>query len=117
MGHRHWFSLPFPAPDLSLPRSSLPSGRLISSTEDLAHYLIAHLNGGRYGEAQILSSAGIDELLRGVAECITFGISSGKYGMGWFEIDLDQTKTFSHGGNVPDFSAFMARHSRTEEKV
>ena len=28
--------------------------------------------------------------------------------MGWFEIDLGQTKTFSHGGNVPDFSAFMA---------
>ncbi|MFZ0534301.1 MAG: serine hydrolase domain-containing protein [Anaerolineales bacterium] len=108
MGHRHWFSLPFPAPDLSIPRSSLPSGQLISSAEDMAHYLIAHLNGGRYGEAQILSSAGIDELHRGVAECITFGIPIGKYGMGWFEIDLDQTKTFSHGGNVPDFSAFMA---------
>ncbi len=37
-----------------------------------------------------------------------FGISSGRYGMGWFEIDLGQTKTFSHGGNVPDFSAYMA---------
>jgi CubicO group peptidase (beta-lactamase class C family) len=108
MGYRHWFSLPFPAPDLSIPRSSLPSGQLISSAEDMAHYLITHLNGGRYGEAQILSSAGIDELHRGVAECITFGISTGKYGMGWFEMDLGQTKTFSHGGNVPDFSAFMA---------
>ncbi len=28
--------------------------------------------------------------------------------MGWFDIDIGQTKTFSHGGNVPDFSAFMA---------
>jgi hypothetical protein len=28
--------------------------------------------------------------------------------MGWFEIDLGGTKTYSHGGNVPDFSAFMA---------
>jgi hypothetical protein len=28
--------------------------------------------------------------------------------MGWFEIDLGQTKTYSHGGNCPDFSAFMA---------
>ena len=36
------------------------------------------------------------------------GISAGRYGMGWFDIDLGQTKTFSHGGNVPDFSAFMA---------
>jgi CubicO group peptidase (beta-lactamase class C family) len=108
MGHRHWFSLPFPVPDLPVPLGSLPSGQLISSSEDLAHYLIAHLNGGRYGEAQILSSAGINELHRGVAECIAFGISMGKYGMGWFEIDLGQTKTFSHGGNVPDYSAFMA---------
>jgi hypothetical protein len=28
--------------------------------------------------------------------------------MGWFEVDLNQTKIYSHGGNVPDFSAFMA---------
>jgi hypothetical protein len=108
MGHRHWFSLPFPAPNLPIPRGSLPSGQLISSSEDMAHYLIAHLNAGRYGDVQILSGAGIDELHRGVKEYITFGISAGKYGMGWFEIDLGQMKTFSHGGNVPDFSAFMA---------
>jgi len=34
----------------------------------MAHYLIAHLNGGRYGEVQVLSSTGIEELHRGVAE-------------------------------------------------
>jgi CubicO group peptidase (beta-lactamase class C family) len=108
MGHRHWFGLPFPAPGLPVPRGSLPSGQLISSSEDMAHYLIAHLNGGRLGEEQILSEAGINELHRGVKEYVTFGISAGKYGMGWFEINLGQTKTFSHGGNVPDFSGFMA---------
>ena len=52
--------------------------------------------------------AGIDELHRGVAEFSGLGITGGKYGMGWFDIDLGRTKTFSHGGNVPDFSAFMA---------
>lgn len=108
VGHRHWFSLPFPAPDLPVPLGSLPSGQLISCAEDMAHYLIAHLNGGRYGEVQILSRAGIDELHRGVKEYITFGISNGRYGMGWFDIDMGQTKTYSHSGNVPEFSAFMA---------
>jgi len=27
--------------------------------------------------------------------------------MAWFDIDLGQTKTYSHGGNLPDFSAFV----------
>jgi CubicO group peptidase (beta-lactamase class C family) len=108
MGHRHWFSFPIPAPKLIIPRGSIPSGQLISCVEDMAHYLIAHLNGGRYGEAQILSAAGINELHRGVKEYIVMGIPSGKYGMGWFDIDIGEIKTYSHGGNVPDFSAFMA---------
>jgi CubicO group peptidase (beta-lactamase class C family) len=108
VGYRHWFSLPFPAPDMTVPLGSLPSGQLISCSEDMAHYLIAHLNQGRYGSVQILSSAGIDELHRGVKEYIFLGKSGGFYGMGWFEIDLGHEKTYSHGGNVPDFSAFMA---------
>jgi CubicO group peptidase (beta-lactamase class C family) len=108
IGYRHWFGHPVPAPNWPIPRGSLPSGWLISSAEDMAHYLIAHLNGGHFGGAQILSSANIDELHRGVKEYIVAGISGGFYGMGWFEVDMGQTKTFSHSGNVPDFSAFMA---------
>jgi CubicO group peptidase (beta-lactamase class C family) len=106
VGHRHWFSLPFPAPNMPVPLGSLPSGLLISCAEDIAHYLIAHLNGGRYGDVQILSGAGIDEMHRGVAEFIMLGMSAGQYGMGWFDIDMGPTKTFSHGGNLPDFSSF-----------
>jgi hypothetical protein len=45
---------------------------------------------------------------RGVKELKMGDISGGFYGMGWFDIDLGRTKTYSHGGNVPDFSAFMA---------
>jgi CubicO group peptidase (beta-lactamase class C family) len=107
VGHRHWFSLPLPAPDMPIPLGSLPSGQLISCSEDMAYYLIAHLNEGRYGDMQILSGAGIDEMHRGVKEYTMLGVSGGKYGMGWFEIDLGQTKIFSHGGNIPDFSAVM----------
>jgi len=108
IGYRHWFSLPFPARNLPIPLGSIPSGQLISCSEDMAHYLIAHLNGGRYGNVQILSSTGIDTLHRGVKEINMGDMSAGFYGMGWFEVDLNQTKIYSHGGNVPDFSAFMA---------
>jgi len=108
MGHRHWFGYPFPAPNLRVPRGALPAGQLISCAEDMAHYLIAHLNGGHFGDAQILSGAGIDELHRGTVDWIEFGTSRGRSGMGWFNIDVGPTRTLSHAGNVPDFSAFMA---------
>jgi hypothetical protein len=49
VGHRYWFAFPWAVRNLPIPRGSLPSGQLISSAEDMAHYLIAHLNGGRYG--------------------------------------------------------------------
>ena len=108
LGHRQWFSNPVPAPDLPIPGGSLPSGQLISCAEDMAHYLIAHLNGGRYGDARILSGAGIDEMHRGAVDWLVGDTSMGRYGMGWVECDMDHTKTFSHAGNVPDFVAFMA---------
>jgi CubicO group peptidase (beta-lactamase class C family) len=108
MGYRLWFGRPVPAGDLPVPRGSLAAGQHISCAEDMAHYLIAHLNGGRYGDAQVLSAAGIEELHRGVAEYQFGSIASGRYGMGWFEQDLDGIKTYAHGGNVPDFSAFIA---------
>jgi CubicO group peptidase (beta-lactamase class C family) len=107
MGHRYWFGIPIAAHNIPIPPSSLPAGGLISTSEDIAHYLIAHLNSGRYGEAQIISSAGIDELHRDVAEQRVLGTSVTAYGMGWFVDKLDGTKLVSHGGNVPDFSAFV----------
>jgi CubicO group peptidase (beta-lactamase class C family) len=108
MGHRYWFGHPFPTRNLSIPPGSLPSGQLISSAEDMAHYLIVHLNGGRYDGRQILSKAGITELQRGAAEWKEMGFLIGYYGMGWVSQDVGKSRIVSHGGTVPDFSAFMA---------
>ncbi len=108
VGHRYWFAHPIAIPNLPIARGSLPSGQLISSSEDMAHYLIAHLNGGCYGEAQVLSSTGIDELHRGVAEQWVMGAPVAAYGMGWFVAKIGRTTVVSHGGNVPDFSSYMA---------
>lgn len=108
VGHRYWFAFPCAVRNLPIPRGSLPSGQLISSTEDIAHYLIAHLNAGRYGGAHILSREGIDALHRGGVEARELGVSVGQYGMGWFITDIGQTQTVWHGGNVPDFSSYMA---------
>ena len=107
-GHRYWFGFPIPAPNIPFPLSSLPAGGLISTSEDLARYLIAHLNGGRYGNAQVLSKAGIEELHRGVAEQRLMGKPVAAYGMGWFVTKIGRTQLISHGGNVPEFSSHLA---------
>jgi CubicO group peptidase (beta-lactamase class C family) len=107
LGHRYWFGMPIAAPDVPFPLSALPAGGLISTSEDLAHYLIAHLNGGRYGETQILSNASIEEMQRGIAEQRVMDASVAAYGMGWFVNPIGGTTLVSHGGNVPNFSSFL----------
>jgi CubicO group peptidase (beta-lactamase class C family) len=108
VGHQSWFSIPIPVPDLPMPGGSLPAGMLISSAEDMGRYLIAHLNGGSCGEAQILSPEGIAELHRGEVEAIEMGVSAGQYGMGWYIEQQDQTRVDSHSGMMPDFYAYVA---------
>ncbi|MBP1701624.1 MAG: transport system ATP-binding protein [Chloroflexi bacterium] len=108
VGHRYWFGHPVPDPNLDIPLSSLASGQLISSAEDMAHYLIANLNGGRYNGAQILSEAGLAEMHRGAVEWREMGNLIGHYGMGWISQGTGETRIVSHSGIVPDFSAFMA---------
>ena len=108
VGHQTWFGFPIAVPNLPIPGGSLPSGQLISSAEDMGHYLMAHLNQGRYGEAQILSPEGIAELHRPAAEAISWGVQTGWYGMGWYFEQQGQTKIVWHSGMIPDFYTYMA---------
>jgi CubicO group peptidase (beta-lactamase class C family) len=106
MGYRYWFGYPFPAPNLSIPLGSQASGQLISCTEDMAHYLSANLNGGRYRDVQILSTAGMEEMHRGMAKIHEMGRDIGFYAMGWICTVTGDTRIVSHSGIVPDFGAF-----------
>ena len=60
-GYQLWFGFPVPT---ALPylRDLLPAGYLISTAEDMAHYLIAQMNGGRFENTAVLSPAGIATL-------------------------------------------------------
>jgi CubicO group peptidase (beta-lactamase class C family) len=122
VGHRYWFAVPFAAPNMPIPQAGFASGGLISSAEDMARYLIAHLNGGRCGDTQVLSAAGIEELHRGAADIGPEALpaelslmrpwlkdlSLGQYGMGWYVDEIAGKKLISHGGTLPDFGAYMA---------
>ncbi len=108
VGHQFWFWHPVAVPYLPMPRGSLPSGQLISSPADMGRYLMAYLNSGRVGNPQIISAAGLSQLLQGAAEDTMMGFSMGKYAMGWVEGQIGQTRILYHTGMVPDFASYMA---------
>ncbi|MDP9219915.1 MAG: beta-lactamase family protein [Actinomycetota bacterium] len=85
--------------------SGVPSGYLVSSAEDMSHFLIAELNGGRYGSTRVLSPAGI-ALTQSPAVDTGDGFS---YGMGWQVGTLSGIPAVYHPGAVYNFEtlAFM----------
>jgi CubicO group peptidase (beta-lactamase class C family) len=107
-GHRFWFGFPLAVANPRTPAGSLPSGQIISSAGDLAHYLAAHLHGGRYQDQRVLSAAGMAELHRPAVEATAMGISLGYYAMGWFVEDQGGTPLLTHDGIMPDYFAYMA---------
>jgi len=56
-GYRWLFGVP--APFDFYEAFAVPAGFLSSSAEDMTHYLVTQMNGGRFGSATVLSPAGI----------------------------------------------------------
>jgi CubicO group peptidase (beta-lactamase class C family) len=110
-GYNYWFGRPRAA-DLPYNRRLIPAGYLISSAEDMTHYLIAQLNGGRYRAASVLSPKGVDELHRPGAPTPKTGPS---YAMGWFVGPINKIAAIYHQGEVPNFhaNAVLVPESRT----
>lgn len=107
-GYISWFGFPMPVPNLPYPSGSLPAGQLISSAEDMAHYLIAQLNGGRFGDAQILSPEGIAEMHSPGVDANSMGVDLGDYGMGWIITSTSEGNRIWHDGTNPDYFSYMA---------
>ena len=91
--------------------SQLPSGYLISSAEDMAHFLIAQLNEGRFGSTTVLSPQGIAAMQ---APGVSKGAGEGTYGLGWETDSLGEVPAISHGGAHADIHtmAFIQPETR-----
>jgi CubicO group peptidase (beta-lactamase class C family) len=100
-GYHYWFGRPRAA-DLPYTRALVPAGYLISSAEDLTHYLIAQLNGGVYRTASVLSAAGIGELHRPAVQISTTDTS---YAMGWQVGPVNGIPAVWHQGEVYNYHA------------
>jgi CubicO group peptidase (beta-lactamase class C family) len=101
-GYSWWFGTPLPA-HTPYPKDALPASFVISSVEDMTHYLIAQLNNGSYANTSILSPNGIEELHKPVAPIGT----GDSYAMGWVVGSRHGQEVIWHGGDVANFHGDM----------
>lgn len=97
-GHRWRFGIPV-AVTFPYNRSELPAGYIISSTEDMAHYVIAQLNAGRYGSSSVLSPEGM-ALMHVESPPASFG-------MGWESIRSNGRHLINLDGGTTNFQSSL----------
>jgi CubicO group peptidase (beta-lactamase class C family) len=102
-GYRYWFRQPV-AFDSPFDRGGVPSGFIIASVEDVAHFVIPHLNAGRSGDTQILSPRAMDQILTPAGRK---GSSDESYAMDWGIQNFDGQPWVLKGGDLADFKAQM----------
>jgi CubicO group peptidase (beta-lactamase class C family) len=102
-GYRYWFGQPIAA-DLPFNRSLVPAGYLISTVEDMAHYLVAQLNDGLYADQTILSPQGIAGMHQ---PAVPQGDDESFYGMGWKIGPTAGVPTVWHDGSTFNYYANM----------
>ncbi len=112
-GYQWWFGYPVATGHPFLP-DQLPAGYIISCAEDMARYLLAHMNQGRYGSTSILSPQGMAELQTGVA---VIGRSQLQYGMGWMTGNVNDLYVIMHAGDNWNYHADIAIAPREQVGV
>jgi CubicO group peptidase (beta-lactamase class C family) len=86
-----------------------PAGSINSSVNEMARWVTAHLNGGKYGDKQIAAAATVNEMhlpqMATGAPGDHAEISSMDYGLGWMIDTYRGHQRVQHGGNIDGFSA------------
>lgn len=98
-GYSRIFGLALPQDQRYIP-GGLPSGYLISTAEDMGHYLLAQLNNRKGNGEQMVDP----ELLQKMRTPPS-GINS-EYGMGW--LVRENGNTLAYGGALENFQCFVA---------
>jgi CubicO group peptidase (beta-lactamase class C family) len=89
-----------------------PAGSINSSVNEMSHWLLVHLNAGKFGEKQILNPQTIEDMH--LAHMPTGGtpsipeVTPADYGMGWFVDTYRGHRRVHHGGNIDGFSALVS---------
>jgi CubicO group peptidase (beta-lactamase class C family) len=98
-GYRMWLGHPVRYDGLYA-HALLPSGDLISTAEDLSHYLVAQLGGGSYRGAAVLSPERIAASHR---PAVQFDDGAKGYGIGWETRTMDAVPVVRHSGTSQSY--------------
>jgi len=88
-----------------------PAGSINSSANEMAHWVMVHINDGKYRGRQVIDPATLNDMHS--AYMPTGGtatrpdISPADYGLGWFIDSYRGHQRVDHGGNIDGFSALM----------
>jgi CubicO group peptidase (beta-lactamase class C family) len=97
-GYSRIFGFPLAQSQRFIP-GALPSGYLISTADDMAHFLIAQINNRRVDGQPLLAPTALAEMRTPPA-----GITS-NYGMGW--LVMENGNTLAYGGALEYFQSFV----------
>ena len=104
-GYQMRFDSPIPV-DLPFPYAIEAAGGIISTAEDMSHYLVTYLNQGQYGAATLLSPAGMSQLWQPPSYIPLDDHSN--YAMGWtIDVPYDIPGN-DHSGSSGSFHSHMA---------
>ena len=98
-GYRLWFGFPQVA-NIDYPEDNLPSGHLMASAADLAHYLQMLLHKGQYNEIRLLGE--------GEAKKLLTPADNSFYARGWKRGEVEGIPSIYHGGTVANYHSFVA---------
>jgi len=102
-GYVIWFGIRLPK-DIPFNRGNLPNGFQICSAEDMAHYLIAQLNDGRYGNVSVLSPEGVVAMHQ---PAVPTKVPEEFYGMAWHIGAVDGVPAVYHSGDNGNFATHL----------
>ncbi len=96
-GHIVIYGMPLALPELSGFLGG--SGGVVSTAEDMAHYLVAQSSGGRYKNDRVISARNI-ALMQTPPSTV-----ASSYGMGWVASEVNGAQTIEHNGVLSTFYA------------
>lgn len=106
----HLYSMGRMVADIGVePPAYQPAGFVSASVEDMSRFAVAQLNGGRYGNAAVLSAKGIAQLHHPAIPvgAIHAGLKDTHYGMGWVIGPVNGIPAIWHNGDTGRFHAML----------